>query len=111
MRILLIEDDPLIGDGMKIGLEKLGFSVDWFTDGAEGEEALLQTPYAAVILAGGILGRALYHTSYKYTLMPLDGAWNKGVCFLGRHSAFIFVAHMVVIPVLLALFALLVSCF
>ena len=68
-------------------------------------------PYAAVILAGGILGRALYHTSYKYTLMPLDGAWNKGVCFLGRHSAFIFVAHMVVIPVLLALFALLVSCF
>ena len=54
MRILLIEDDPLIGDGLKIGLEKLGFSVDWFTDGAEGEEALLQTPYAAVILDLGL---------------------------------------------------------
>ena len=45
MRILLIEDDALIGDGLKIGLEKLGFSVDWFTDGAEGEEALFQAPY------------------------------------------------------------------
>lgn len=54
MRILLIEDDPLIGDGLKLGLEKLGFSVDWFTDGAEGEEALLQTPYAAVILDLGL---------------------------------------------------------
>lgn len=54
MRILLIEDDPLIGDGLKIGLEKLGFSVDWFTDGAEGEEALLQTPYAAVVLDLGL---------------------------------------------------------
>ena len=36
MRILLIEDDALIGDGLKVGLEKLGFSIDWFTDGAEG---------------------------------------------------------------------------
>lgn len=44
MRILLIEDDALIGDGLKVGLEKLGFSIDWFTDGAEGEEALFQAP-------------------------------------------------------------------
>jgi len=29
MRILLIEDDRLIGDGIKAGLSKLGFSVDW----------------------------------------------------------------------------------
>ena len=40
MRILLVEDDQLIGDGLKVGLEKLGFAVDWFTDGLEGEEAL-----------------------------------------------------------------------
>lgn len=31
MRILLIEDDMLIGDGIKTGLSKMGFSVDWFT--------------------------------------------------------------------------------
>ena len=54
MRILLIEDDALIGDGLKVGLEKLGFSIDWFTDGAEGEEALFQAPYAAVILDLGL---------------------------------------------------------
>lgn len=50
MRILLIEDDPLIGDGLKTGLNKSGFSVDWFQDGLDGEEALLQASYAAVIL-------------------------------------------------------------
>lgn len=31
MRVLLIEDDTLIGDGIKAGLGKLGFNVDWFT--------------------------------------------------------------------------------
>lgn len=36
MRILLIEDDRLIGDGIKAGLSKLGFSVDWFTSGETG---------------------------------------------------------------------------
>ena len=42
-----MEDDQLIGDGLKVGLEKLGFAVDWFTDGLEGEEALYQASYAA----------------------------------------------------------------
>ena len=54
MRILLIEDDNLIGDGIKVGLEKNGFSVDWFNDGLDGEEALYQAPYAAVILDLGL---------------------------------------------------------
>ncbi|MSE13845.1 two-component system response regulator QseB, partial [Pantoea agglomerans] len=40
MRILLIEDDRLIGDGIKAGLSKLGFSVDWFTSGEAGFNAL-----------------------------------------------------------------------
>ena len=56
MRILLIEDDNLIGDGIKVGLEKNGFSVDWFNDGLDGEEALYQAPYAAVILDLGLPG-------------------------------------------------------
>ena len=50
MRILLIEDDRLIGEGLNIGLTKLGFTVDWFTDGEEGFEALFQAPYDAVVL-------------------------------------------------------------
>ena len=50
MRILLIEDDKLIGDGIKAGLTKLGFNLDWFTDGAVGKNALDSAPYDAVIL-------------------------------------------------------------
>ncbi|MDY4280550.1 MAG: response regulator [[Pasteurella] mairii] len=50
MRILLIEDDSMIGDGLKIGLTKSGFSVDWFDDGQTGLEAIKSAPYDAVVL-------------------------------------------------------------
>lgn len=57
MRILLIEDDVMIGDGIVEGLKELGFVTDWFTDGADGEEALYYQPYDAVILDLGLPGR------------------------------------------------------
>ena len=50
MRILLVEDDKLIGDGIKVGLTKMGFSIDWFTRGEEGKTALYTAPYDAAIL-------------------------------------------------------------
>ncbi|ADO47005.1 quorum sensing response regulator transcription factor QseB [[Enterobacter] lignolyticus] len=50
MRILLVEDDKLIGDGLRAGLVKMGFTLDWFTRGEEGKAALLAAPYDAVIL-------------------------------------------------------------
>jgi len=50
MRILLIEDDKIIGDGINVGLTKLGFNLDWFTDGVIGRQALTSAPYDAVIL-------------------------------------------------------------
>lgn len=50
MRILLIEDDRLIGDGIKVGLGKMGFSVDWFVSGEHGSAALNTVPYDAVLL-------------------------------------------------------------
>ena len=50
MRILLVEDDKLIGDGIKAGLGKMGFTVDWFISGSVGREALYRAPYDAVIL-------------------------------------------------------------
>lgn len=56
MRILLVEDDPLIGDGLNIGLGKLGFAVDWFKNGLDGREALFQAPYDAVVLDLGLPG-------------------------------------------------------
>lgn len=50
MRILLIEDDKLIGEGLKLGLTKLNFAVDWFNDGKQGFEALSAADYDAVVL-------------------------------------------------------------
>lgn len=50
MRILLIEDDNLIGEGLKLGLTKSGFSVDWFRDGKTGFQAIDSAPYDAVVL-------------------------------------------------------------
>ena len=45
MTIMLVEDDPHIGDGIAAGLKKLGMAVDWFSDGAQGQSAPLAAPY------------------------------------------------------------------
>ena len=37
MRILLVEDDPLLGDGVRSGLRQQGFAVDWVRDGLAAE--------------------------------------------------------------------------
>ncbi len=50
MHILLIEDDLLIGDGIKAGLTRRDFKVDWFSNGTEGKRALTADAYDAVIL-------------------------------------------------------------
>ena len=54
MRILLIEDDPLIGDGLANGLKKSGMATDWFRSGRQGQAALETAPYDAVILDLGL---------------------------------------------------------
>lgn len=54
MRILLLEDDQQIGDGLLHGLQKHGFTVDWFTDGIHGKDALGYAPYDAVVLDLGL---------------------------------------------------------
>jgi DNA-binding response OmpR family regulator len=54
MRILLVEDDPLLGDGVSAGLSQAGFAVDWATDGDDAEAALASTPYDAVVLDLGL---------------------------------------------------------
>lgn len=50
MRILLVEDDRLLGDGIQAGLTQAGFAVDWVQDGAQGAAALDTGSYAAVVL-------------------------------------------------------------
>jgi len=54
MRILLAEDDPLLGDGLKAGLRQQGFQVDWVRDGAAAERELRAQPYAAAVLDLGL---------------------------------------------------------
>ena len=54
MRILLAEDDALLGDGLRAGLRQLGFSVDWVRDGVAAERELLTGDYAAAVLDLGL---------------------------------------------------------
>jgi two-component system OmpR family response regulator/two-component system response regulator QseB len=54
MRILLVEDDPLLGDGLQVGLRQTGFDVDWTRDGIAARVALTTQPYAAVVLDLGL---------------------------------------------------------
>ncbi len=54
MRILLIEDDNLLGDGVQAGLNQAGFNVDWVVDGIAGELALKTGEYSGVVLDLGL---------------------------------------------------------
>ena len=54
MRILLAEDDSLLGDGLRAGLRQLGFQVDWVRDGEASERELRAQPYEAAVLDLGL---------------------------------------------------------
>lgn len=54
MRILLVEDDALLGDGLRAGLRQLGFQIDWVRDGDAAERELRAEPYAAAVLDLGL---------------------------------------------------------
>ncbi|MES2192531.1 MAG: response regulator transcription factor [Pseudomonadota bacterium] len=54
MRVLLAEDDPLLGDGLQAGLRQLGFQVDWVRDGLAAMRELAGGAYAAAVLDLGL---------------------------------------------------------
>ena len=54
MKILLVEDDRLLGDGIRAGLLQAGFAVDWAQDGRTAELALSGEAYDAVVLDLGL---------------------------------------------------------
>lgn len=54
MRVLLAEDDPMLGDGLRAGLRQLGFQVDWVRDGMAAERELGSGDYAAAVLDLGL---------------------------------------------------------
>ncbi|HXU93013.1 MAG TPA: response regulator [Gallionella sp.] len=54
MRILLVEDDALLGDGTRKSLGHLGFTVDWLQDGRQALNALSGEKYDAIVLDLGL---------------------------------------------------------
>jgi two-component system response regulator QseB len=58
MRVLLVEDDAMIGASVQKGLRQDGFSVDWVRDGQAAETALATHAYDAVLLDLGLPGKA-----------------------------------------------------
>jgi two-component system OmpR family response regulator/two-component system response regulator QseB len=54
MRILLAEDDQMLGDGLRAGLRQLGFQVDWVRDGVAAERELTSGEFAAAVLDLGL---------------------------------------------------------
>jgi two-component system OmpR family response regulator/two-component system response regulator QseB len=54
MRILLVEDDPLLGEGIQTALRRAALTVDWLTDGAAALEALRAGGIDVVVLDLGL---------------------------------------------------------
>ena len=54
MRVLLIEDDAILGDGVQAGLIQSGFGVDWARNCDEGRLGLMTHAYEAVVLDIGL---------------------------------------------------------
>ena len=56
MRVLVVEDDPLLGEALAAGLRQRQHVVDWFRDGTRAHAALVDVPYDAVVLDLGLPG-------------------------------------------------------
>lgn len=56
MRILLVEDDELLGDGIRTGLVHFGYTVDWIKDGKSAHTALvkLKATFDIIVLDLGL---------------------------------------------------------
>jgi two-component system OmpR family response regulator/two-component system response regulator QseB len=54
MRILVVEDDALLGDALQTGLRQRGLDVDWVVDGSAAQSALRGEAFAAVVLDLGL---------------------------------------------------------
>ena len=56
MRLLILEDDPQLGDALAAGLRQRDHAVDWFRDGTQADAALSGAPYDAMVLDLGLPG-------------------------------------------------------
>lgn len=58
MRVLLIEDDRMLGEGLALALRDAGMSVDWVQDGLEAETALETGGHAIALLDVNLPGKS-----------------------------------------------------
>jgi two-component system response regulator QseB len=58
MRLLLVEDDQMIGESVRTGLQQDGFAVDWVQDGRAAELALATNSYDTLLLDLGLPRKA-----------------------------------------------------
>lgn len=58
MRILLVEDDKMIGEGLQKALRQNGYTVNWVGDGVSADEALQDGPYELAVLDLGLPGKS-----------------------------------------------------
>lgn len=54
MRLLLVEDDELLGDAIKVGLTQFGYVVDWLKDGEAARAAVKVESFELIILDLGL---------------------------------------------------------
>ncbi len=54
MRILLVEDDPQLGDGIRTGLQQAGYAADWLQDGQAALHSLEVERFDMVVLDLGL---------------------------------------------------------
>jgi two-component system, OmpR family, response regulator len=57
MRLLLVEDDPMIGENVHLGLIQEGYAVDWVKNGPAAESALAAESYDLMLLDLGLPGK------------------------------------------------------
>jgi len=87
MRILLVEDDPLLGDGLTAGLRQAGFAVDWVKDGVVADHALKSESFDLVVLDLGLPRLSGMEILRRLRERPGDAGGNTPVLVLTARDA------------------------
>ena len=85
MRVLVVEDDPLLGDALAVGLKQRAFEADWVQDGREAQTAMRVEPFAAVVLDLGLPGLSGAPVLHRYGRRVMFQVWKAGTV-LSLHS-------------------------
>lgn len=74
MRVLLVEDDPLLGDGVKTALQREGYVVEWLESGGSALSALRSESFSVMILDLGLPdmdGMRVLSSVREHTSLPV----------------------------------------